>query len=396
VEQKLKEFEKDVHICTHFAEDSEKHHGAAVTPIYENSIHVFKDFQKLIDADKDEQNHYTYWRGTNPTVEVAERKLAALERGEACKCFASGMAAISSALLALLKSGDHVLFVSNIYGPTLDLLKYLEKFNVKHSVVYSTNIKQIEGALQSNTSVIYIESPTTMTFHMVDLKALSQLAQERNIKTIIDNTWATPLFQKPLKMGIDVVVHSVTKYLGGHSDLVGGAIITNNELMEHIFYQEYLLLGGVMPPYEAWLLIRGLRTLPIRMKSHQENAMKVAHFLQEHPAVRKVNFPGLETHPDYELGKQQLTGYSSLMSFELHQSSFDAVKKVIDSLKLFQIGFSFGSFESLVLSPNHGDNIEKLKTQCIDTGLIRISVGLESANALINDLKNGLDSICSL
>lgn len=391
--QKEIEFEKDTQICAHYAEDSKKHHGAVVPPIYENSLHVYPTFQEFINADNDEQNNYMYWRGTNPTVEIAERKLAALERGEQCKCFASGMAAISSSLLTFLSSGDHVLFVSNVYGPTTDLLAYLQKFNVQHSTVYSTSMGDIESNIQPNTKVIYLESPTTMTFQMVDLEKVSHLAKKRNIKTIIDNTCATPLFQKPLTMGIDVVVHSLTKYLGGHSDIVGGAIISNAEVMKEIFYNEYLLLGAAMPPHEAWLLIRGLRTLPIRMKNHQENGMLVARFLNEHPAVRKVNYLGLESHPDYELGRKQLSGYSGLMSFELHQATFDAVTKVIDSLELFQIGFSFGSFESLVLSPNHGDNEEKLKSKSIDLGLIRISVGLESTPAIISDLKQALDQL---
>lgn len=389
------ELEKDIQICTHFAEDSKKHHGAVVPPIYESTLHVYPTFQEFVDADKDEQNNYMYWRGTNPTVEIAERKLAALERGEQCKCFASGMSAISAALLTFLSSGDHVLFVGNVYGPTTDLLTYLEKFNVQHSTVYSTSIPDIESNLQPNTKVIYLESPTTMAFQMVDLTEVAQLAKKRDIKTIIDNTCATPLYQKPLTMGIDVVVHSLTKYLGGHSDIVGGALITNAKLLKKIFYNEYLLLGAAMPPHEAWLLLRGLRTLPIRMKNHQESAIQVAQFLEEHPVVRKVNYPGLESHPDYELGKKQLTGYSGLMSFELHQSTFVAVAKVIDSLKLFQIGFSFGSFESLVLSPNYGDNLDKLKSKSIDSGLIRISVGLESVQAIINDLRQSLDQLKS-
>lgn len=387
------ELDKDIQICTHFAENSKQHHGAVVPPIYESTLHVYPSFQQFIDADKDEQNNYMYWRGTNPTVEIAERKLAALERGEQCKCFASGMSAISAALLTFLASGDHVLFVSNVYGPTTDLLTYLEKFNVHHTTVYSSSISDIESSIQPNTRVIYLESPTTMTFQMVDLEEVSQLAKKRDIKTIIDNTWATPLYQKPLTMGIDVVVHSLTKYLGGHSDIVGGAIISNAEVIKKIFYNEYLLLGAAMPPHEAWLLLRGLRTLPIRMKNHQESSMQVAHFLDEHPAVRKVNYPGLESHPNYELGKKQLTGYSGLMSFELHQSSFEAVAKVIDSLKVFQIGFSFGSFESLVLSPNYGDNLDKLKSKEIDSGLIRISVGLESVQSIINDLQQALDQL---
>ncbi len=202
---------------------------------------------------------------------------------------------------------------------------------------------------------------------------------------------ATPFFQKPLTHGIDIVVHSASKYLGGHSDLLGGALITNKEIMNKVFSQEYLLFGGVMAPYEASLLLRGLRTLPIRMKAHQENAMQVAQFLNCHPAVAKVNYPGLPSHPDYKLGQEQLTGYSGLLSFELKTPTFDAIKRVINKLRLFQIGVSWGSFESLVLSPNIAKNTDKLIEQHINPGLIRLSIGLEEAAELIRDLEQALE-----
>ncbi|MDQ0200303.1 trans-sulfuration enzyme family protein [Neobacillus ginsengisoli] len=382
----------DEHICTHQGDEYERFHGAVVPPIYQNSLFVFKDFDQLTEAMKDEQNSYLYTRGTNPTVEIVEKKIAALEKGEKCKLFSSGMAAISSAILTFLKAGDHVLSISNIYGPTTKFLTYLEKFGISHTNTLNTELDNIELLIQPNTKVIYLESPTTMNFKLVDLKAVSIIAKQRGIKTIIDNTWATPIFQNPITYGIDIIIHSVSKYLGGHSDLVGGALITSKETMDHLFYHEYQLLGGVMPPYEAWLLMRGLRTLPIRMKAHQESGLRIASFLENHPSVKKVNYPGLKSSPDYELGKQQLTGYSGLMSFELANNSFGSVRNVINRLKQFQIGVSWGGFESLVISPNYGYNSEQLLNSGMDPGLIRISVGLENVDELIEDLHAALQA----
>jgi cystathionine beta-lyase/cystathionine gamma-synthase len=238
--------------------------------------------------------------------------------------------------------------------------------------------------------MIYLESPTDLTFQLVDLEEIAKLAKSKGIRTIIDNTWATPLFQKPITKGIDVVVHSASKYLGGHSDVLGGAIITSKQNMKTIFKKEYLLIGAIMPPSEASLLLRGLRTLPFRMLGHQENAFKVAEFLQSHSKIAKVNFPGLQSHPDYQLGKRQLTGYSGLMSIELKDASFEQVKNVINNLKVFKIGVSWGSFESLVISPNLGNNEGKLIKEHISPGMIRLAVGLESAQILIEDLRQAL------
>lgn len=378
------------HICTHLGDEYERFHGAVVPPIYQNSLFVFQNFDQLTEAMKDEQSSYLYWRGTNPTVEIVEKKIAALEKGEKCKLFASGMAAISSAILTFLQSGDHVLSISNIYGPTTKFFSYIEKFGITHTNTLHTDLQSIESLIQPNTKVIYLESPTTMSFKLVDLRAIAAMAQAQGIKTIIDNTWATPLFQNPITFGIDIVVHSVSKYLGGHSDLVGGALITSKEIMDQLFYREYQLLGGVMPPYEAWLLMRGLRTLPIRMKAHQESGLKMAAFLEKHPAVKKVNYPGLESSPDYELGRQQLMGYAGLMSFELKKNSFETVRNIINNLKHFQIGVSWGGFESLVISPNYGYNTEQLIASGMDPGLIRISVGLENIDELIEDMNRAL------
>jgi cystathionine beta-lyase/cystathionine gamma-synthase len=382
--------DSDIDICLHVADEPERFDGAVIPPIYNNSVFVYPTFESLGEAVADETRHYVYWRGTNPTVEIAEKKLAALEKGEQCKCFSSGMAAISAVLLNSVKSGDHVLCVSNIYMSTMNVLKYLKKFGIQHSVVYSTDSEKIGNAVLQNTKLIYLECPTDTNFRLIDLKAIAELAKSKGIRTIIDNTWATPLFQKPLTFGIDIVVHSVSKYLGGHSDIVGGAVISSKDFMKKLFKDEYLLFGGVMAPQTASQLLRGLRSLPLRMKAHQENALKVAQFLESHPRVSIVHYPALMTHPDYELGKNQLLGYSGLLSFELLEGTYNAVKTIINKLKVFQIGVSWGSFESLVMSPNYGYNEDSLKKEHVSPGLIRISVGLEDVEQLINDWEQAL------
>ncbi|TWD98948.1 cystathionine beta-lyase [Neobacillus bataviensis] len=388
---RVTEFEQDKQICMHYEDDRDRFHGAVVPPIFQNTIFTYPTFGELVDAVQSEKHHYVYGRGTNPTVEIVEKKLAALERGEECKTFSSGMAAISAAIMNSIQSGDHIICVSNLYFSTMELLKYLGKFNISHSVVYSTNTEEISQAIQSNTKVIFLESPTDMTYRLVDLAAVSKLAKANGIRTIIDNTWATPLFQKPLKFGIDIVVHSASKYLGGHSDVLGGALITSKKIMNTLFNKEYLLMGAALPPSEASLLLRGLRTLPLRMVNHQENAVKVAEYLETHPKVAKVHFPALESHPDYELGQKQLAGYSGLMSLELAIANYRQVEKVINKMKAFKIGVSWGSFESLVLSPNISSNEGQLLKEHISPGTIRLAVGLEDVNVLIRDLEQSLN-----
>jgi cystathionine beta-lyase len=386
-------FSEEKSICSHFGDDYERFCGAVVPPIFENSLFIFEKYEDILESFKAERDHYLYTRGTNPTVEILEKKLAALEHGESCKCFSSGMAAISSALITFVKHGDHILFVNNIYGPALKYANYIKKFGIEHSVTLKTDIETIEKEVKDNTRVIYLESPATMTFKMLDLKAIADFAKSRGIVTIIDNTWATPIFQKPLDFGIDVSIHSCTKYIGGHSDVVAGAVISSREIMDQIFYNEYQLHGGNIGPFEAWLLMRGLRTLPLRMEKYQENGFKVAHFLEGHKNVKKVNYPVLESSPDYELGRKQLKGYSALMSFELKSEDFEDVKKVINTCRIFKIGVSWGGHESLILSPNHGDNEEELRKAGISTGLIRISVGLEGIEDIIDDLNNALNAL---
>jgi len=392
----MHDFSEEKYICAHEGEEHEKYFGAVVPPIFENSLFVFKDYDAIVEAFKNEKDHYLYTRGTNPTVEILEKKLSALEHGEACKCFTSGMAAISAAIDAFTSQGDHILFVNNIYGPTLRYAEYLKKYGIEYSIVLVDEgkdiLEKVEEAIRPNTKIIYLESPGTMTFKLVDIKAIAELAKAKGIITMIDNTWATPLYQKPLDMGIDISIHSCSKYIGGHSDVVAGAIISRRDIINKIFYNEFQLHGGNIGPFEAWLLIRGLRTLPLRMEKHQENAMKVAEFLEQNKNVERVNYPGLKSNPYYEIGRKQLKGYSGLMSFEIKSNKIDDIRRVVNSCRIFKIGVSWGGYESLILPVFHGDNEDELKRLNIPLGLIRISVGLEDVNSLIGDLENALSS----
>jgi cystathionine beta-lyase/cystathionine gamma-synthase len=358
------------------------------TPIVQTSLFAYPTFAALIEGLKAEHSHTVYTRGQNPTVEAAERKLALLERGEACKCFASGMAAINAVMLGLLKSGDHILFVNQVYGPTLQLARHLERFGVSHDVQLDVDAASVERSVKPNTRIIWIESPGTMLFRVVDLAAMAAIGRARGILTCVDNSWATPLLQKPIELGIDFVVHSATKYLGGHSDLVGGALVGDSERMVEIFHRAFLLNGGILAPFDAWVLLRGLRTLPVRMTQHETDALRVAEFLRGHRAVKRVFHPAFDD--DTALVGRQMRGHSGLFSFELAQPDFAGVNRVIDALEHFRIGVSWGGVESIVISPERGNNGPYLDAQRIPRGLIRISVGLEGADILIRDLDQAL------
>jgi cystathionine beta-lyase/cystathionine gamma-synthase len=364
------------------------------TPIVQTSQFAFPTFRALVEGLEAEHRHHVYSRGRNPTVEAAERKLARLERGEACACFASGMAAISAVFLGLLEAGDHILFVNHTYGPTLELATHLRRFGIAHDVVLDGTVRAVEEALRPDTRLIWLESPGTMLFRVIDVAAIAALARSRGVLTCMDNSWATPLFQKPLEAGVDIVVHSVSKYLAGHSDIMAGAVITTAERLERIFYRACLLNGGVLAPFDAWLLLRGLRTLPVRMQRHHADGLRVARFLEGHTAVARVHHPGLARdgrEADPGDGAGGLTGWSGLFSFELRQGTFEAVAAVIDALERFRIGVSWGGVESLVISPERDDAGSGLAARGLPRGLIRVSIGLEGADVLIADLGRALE-----
>jgi cystathionine beta-lyase/cystathionine gamma-synthase len=373
--------------------------GAVVPPIYQNTLFTFDSWQDIEAAFEDKINNAIYTRGKNPTVAFVEQKLAMLANGEKSKLFASGMAAISAGILHFLSADDHIITLKNIYGPTLSLINdFLKpKMNIQASFVSGSDLEEIRAAIRPNTRLIYLESPSSVIFSLQNLKEISQLARQHGIATMIDNTWATPLFQQPLALGIDLEMHSCSKYLGGHSDIIAGVLIGSGELINAIHVKEYDLLGAKMSPIEASMLLRSLRTLPLRMERHQQNALKIAQFLNAHPKVKKVNYPGLPEFEQFDLAQQQMSGTSGLMSFQLNTENLAEIKAFFDGLTLFQIGVSWGGHESLVYVPAISCLKEQTPEQFSQMGIslndVRISVGLENADDLINDLTRSLANI---
>jgi len=379
--------------------DNADPYGAVVPPIYQNSLFTFSSWQAIETAFDDKINNAIYTRGKNPTVALVEHKIASLAHGDKAKLFASGMAAVSAGMLHFLSAGDHVITLKNIYGPSISLLNdFLQpKMKVEVSYVSGTDIEEIRAAIQPNTKLIYLESPSSVIFALQDIEQIANLAKAHNISTMIDNTWATPLFQKPLTLGIDLEIHSCSKYLGGHSDIVSGVLIGSQTLIDAIHVREYELLGAKMAPMEAWFLLRSLRTLDLRMERHQKNALKIALFLDSHIKVAKINYPGLANSPQYALAQQQMTGFTGLMSFQLNTEHLDEIKGFFNHLKLFQIGVSWGGHESLIYAPAISCLKEQSADQFAKMGIsvadMRISVGLENVDDLIADLSSALACI---
>ena len=380
---------------TTVAHDGDEPHawqGAVAPPLYETSLFTFPSFDAAEAAFRGVSDAYIYTRGWNPTVAVAEKKIAALEGGEACKVFASGMAAISSSFLRFLETGDHVVAVRDLYSVSFRFLRnFAPRYGIEHTLVDGIDVEEIRAALRPTTRVLYLESPTSWTFRLQDLAACAALARERGITTIIDNSWATPIFQRPIELGIDVVVHSASKYLSGHSDVVAGAVVSTARIIHEIFQHEHAILGGNIGPFEAWLLVRGLRTLPVRMPVHQVGATAVAQFLAHHPRVRAVHYPGLDSHPQAALGRRQMSGASGLLSVEV-DATRDGVRAFTDALRLFAIGVSWGGYESLVMPLAVTDVRPGSEERARDysPSLVRLHVGLEEPDALIADLDQAL------
>ena len=286
-------------IETFLSHDGKKAHskGAVVPPIYQNSLFTMKDWDDIDKAFDDRTNNYIYSRGNNPSAKIVEEKLARVCGGDTAKLFASGMGAVSAVMLSCIEKGSHVVTIKNIYGPANNILQsyFKPKFGIEITYISGTDIAEFEKAIQPNTTLIYLESPSSVILSLQDLKAVATLAKKQNIKTAIDNTWASPLFQHPLKLGIDFEIHSCSKYIGGHSDVVAGLVVGAKAGMESLFTKEFELFGAKIAPFEAWLLLRSLRTLKIRMDQHQKSGLAVAEFLEKHPKIAKVNFPGLKS-----------------------------------------------------------------------------------------------------
>ena len=385
-------------LLAHLGEDRKQFHGAVVPPLYQNSLFTFKDWDDIDAAFEDRTGRPIYTRLTNPTTAVAEQKIAALAGdGYHARLTASGMAAVSSAILNVISPGDHIVAVKNVYGPTNNFInRYLrEKMNVSVTFVPGDTVSGFKKAITGKTTLIILESPSSAIFGLQDIVAVARLAKSLGITTMIDNTWATPLYQKPLDMGVDIEVHSVSKYLGGHSDIVAGAIISSPGRIRSITVNESELLGATIAPFTSWLITRSLRSLPMRLEYHQKNAMAVAEFLDRHPGVARVFYPGLPSHPQHDLAGKQMSGFTGLLSFRLASNDLDRIKTFFNSLEIFQIGVSWGGHESLIYAPaiSYLKELppERFDDLGISLGDMRISVGLENVEDLIRDLSRALE-----
>jgi cystathionine beta-lyase len=375
----------------HQFDDRERHGGGAAPPIYRTSLFTFADCEAFARAYRGEGERPTYTRVGNPTTRILEQKIADLEGAEECIALASGMAAVSATLFGLLSQGDHVVMLASAYGPTLALARgMLHRFGVEVSFVAAADFDGLEARLRPRTRLLYLESPASLTFDILDLEAIARTARARGLITVLDNSWATPLFQQPLCWGIDLALHSGTKYISGHSDVLLGLVAGPGALIGRL-RDAAIALGGALSPEDAFLAIRGLRTLPIRMARHQESALAIARRLAADPRVRRVLHPGLPSFPRHELAARQLSGYSGLFSFEIAGDP----RRFADALEVFRIGVSWGGFESLALPLRMtlpADPAANPRPDVAD-GLVRLSIGLEDAQDLIDDLERGFRAL---
>ena len=374
-------------------------YGTLAMPIYQTSTFIFDSAEQGGRRFALEEDGYIYTRLGNPTTTVLENKIAALEEGEAAVATSSGMGAISSTLWTVLKAGDHIVTDKTLYGCTFALMNHgLTKFGVEVTFVDTSNLDEVKKAMKKNTRVVYLETPANPNLKIVDLEALAKLAHTNpNTLVIVDNTFATPYMQKPLKLGADIVVHSVTKYINGHGDVIAGLVITNKELADQIrFVGLKDMTGAVLGPQDAYYIIRGMKTFEIRMERHCKNARKVVEFLNNHPKIEKVYYPGLETHPGYEIAKKQMKDFGAMISFEL-KGGFEAGKTLLNSLKLCSLAVSLGDTETLIQHPASMTHSPYTKDEReaagITDGLVRLSVGLENVEDIIADLEHGLEKI---
>lgn len=376
---------QDELVCLRAGEQPETGAEPLLPPIVQASLFRHARTVDLLEGLANESRRTVYSRGTNPGVRALETSLARLERAEDCRCFGSGMAAIAATLFALLDSGDHILFAGDIYGPTMQLAGELKRFGIAHTQIFPRTADEIESALTPATRMIYVESPGTMLFGLLPLDEIAALAHGRGMLAAIDNTVSTPLLQKPLTHGFDIALHSCTKYIGGHSDVMGGAVMASEAIVQRIFERGYMLLGGVQAPLDAFLLTRGLMTLPARLRQHQADGETVARVLAAHPRIRRVFHPALDRQAA-DLFQRQMRGHSGLFSIEIDTEDFGRVCDILDRLRLFGRAVSWGGVESLVIPGARPGSTDPRRP----VGLVRLSIGLEGADALIADLDRAL------
>lgn len=386
----------DLITITHVADNYDKYLNAVVPPVFLNSLHVFEKFEDYCNVDVFEEDNFIYGRTSNPTVSILEKKIAQLECGSRAVAFSSGMAAATATIMTICKTESHIICMKDVYQPVKKFLNNycVPKLKMKVTYVTGNDLDEVEEAMKKpNTDLMILESPATFVFKVVDLEAVSKLAKRYKVKTYIDNSCLTPFFQKPLELGIDIVMHTMTKYIGGHSDIIGGVLVSKDEeLMKKIIKETREWMGGILGPMEGWLAIRGLRTLHARLVQHQETGLQVAHFLENHTKVKKVNYTGLDSHPQSDIIRKQQKGHTSLMSFEL-DTTIEKSISFINNLKLFGKGCSWGGYESLAILPLYQAEQEELDFLKVSRNLIRIYCGLEGSENLLEDLDQALKAL---
>ncbi|MDZ4713156.1 MAG: PLP-dependent aspartate aminotransferase family protein [bacterium] len=371
----------------HAGQHPEETTGAVITPIFQTSTYSNK---KLGDS-----KGHDYGRTINPTRTALEQNLAALENGKYGFCFSSGMAAVQT-LITLFKPGDHIICTNNVYGGTYRLFEQVIKnFGLEFSYVDTSSFDELQKAVKDNTKLIYVETPTNPMLNITDLKMLAELAKSKDIVTCVDNTFMSPYFQNPLDFGIDVVLHSTTKYINGHSDVIGGCLVTSDDKLAERFKFLQNGAGAVPGPFDCWLILRSTKTLAQRMKAHNENALAICEVLSKEKKIEKILYPGLQSHPQYELAKSQMRGFGGIISLEL--GSYDKAVAFCNALEIFQIAESLGGVESLVCHPvsmTHASVPKELREKFgLTEGLVRLSVGIEDIDDLTEDIKKALSKL---
>ncbi len=379
------------YILNELGEERENYFNAIAPPIIQTSNFKVNTVDELRSLFEDEYSGYLYSRGLNPTVEILRKKLAALDGAEDALVFNSGSSAIFASVFSNVKSGDHIVSVQKPYTWAYRLFEnILPRFQVSTSYVDGTNIDNFAAAIQPNTRIIYLESPGSWNFSLQDLTAVAELAKKHNILTICDNSYCSPLYQRPIELGIDMVLQSATKYLGGHSDVVAGVLSGKHSMMKKIFDSEYNNVGSGIQPFNAWLLIRGLRTLPARLTQITATTQLLVDFLKQHPKVERVIFPFDPSFPQYNLAKKQMSGACGLLSFYVKASSRQSIVNFAESLQHIMMAVSWGGHESLLLPGCAGLKDEDFDADNLDHRIIRLYVGLEAADYLIQDLEQAL------
>jgi len=377
----------------HAGEPREKYADSLTTPIIQTSTYTFKNSKAIEDYTKKGKEHFEYGRYGNPTAKIAEARLADLEGAEDCVVFSSGMSAITTTILSLVQSGDHIVITDDSYKKTLEFCRsYLKQFAVECTIVPFGDYQTLEKAIKTNTRFIFSESPTNPYLNIFDLVKIRKIADRHGVMTLIDSTFSTPLNQRPIEFGMDLVLHSATKYLAGHNDILAGAVLGRKELIEKI-RNLHKSMGGLIDPHCCYLLLRGLKTFPLRVKKQNESALRIAEFLEAHPRVKKVYYPSLKSHRHYQVAKEQMTGGGGVVTFEI-KGNINTAKRFLDALRLCYIGASLGGVETLITHPalvSYYDysRKERYELGIIDT-LFRLAVGVEDVEDIIEDLKRGL------